>query len=97
MVQERLYPVYQHMQCHLVFPAFRDDDVRIPFARFDKLLMHRFYRTRVLLKHRIHAASPLFHIAQQAADQTDICIRIDKHLDIHQIAQLFIRKDQDPF
>ena len=57
--------------------------------------MHRLNRRNILINNRLHCATTIANIAQNATCQTQISISIDKHLDIHHIAQLLILEDQN--
>jgi len=63
--------------------TFRNDNVRVPFRRLDKLHVHRPHRRHVLLDHRFNRAPALIQVASQTANETNIVRRVDEHLNIH--------------
>ena len=73
-----------------------DDDVGIFPARFHENFVHRTNRLRILPDHRIEAPLPLDHVPLQSADKPDVVRRLDEDLDIHQVAQLLLAKEEDP-
>ena len=77
----------QHGDGDGVEAAFGDDDVRIFLRRLDELLVHGLHRGRVLRDDRLHGAAPVADVAQNAARQPDVGIRVDEYLDVHQLAR----------
>ena len=57
--------------------------------------MHRLDGRGVLRDDRLHRPPALADVAQDAPRQTDVGIRIDIDLDVHQVAQLLVLEDQD--
>ncbi|KGT72715.1 hypothetical protein MA20_48630 [Bradyrhizobium japonicum] len=77
--------------------ALRHDDIGVSFGWLDKLQMHWTHNGQILVYHRIKGASPLFNIALDPADNTDIGIGVDEYLDVHQIANARILQNQHAF
>src|SRR5690606_33621090 len=75
---------HHKIDCDLIFPAFRDDKIRVSLCRFDELVVHRADDRQVLVDDRSDGAAALFDIPADTADDPEIRVRIDKEFDIHQ-------------
>ena len=77
--------------------SLRDYNVGIFFAWLNKLLMHQFYGSKVLIHHRIQSTPSFPHISEYSAYYANISIRIYECLDVEHIKELFILKNQYSF
>ena len=78
-----------------LWPPLRDDDVGVALARLDELQVHRLHRVQVLVDHRVHRPAALGDVALQPPDEPRVVVGVDEHLDVHQLAQVRVREDQD--
>ncbi len=84
-----------HLHRDGVQPAFGDDHIGIAFGRLDKLHVHGADGGEVLVDDHLGRPAALGDVALQAADEADVGVGIDKNLDIEQLAQIRVAKDQD--
>ena len=52
----------QHTDRNRIEPSFRDNNIGITFRRFDELIVHRFYRTKILGQYRLYTTPSFLHI-----------------------------------
>ena len=52
--------LYHHVERDLVVSANRDDNIRIPLARFNIKLMHGFYGGKILVYDAVEASASFF-------------------------------------
>ena len=83
-----------HLHGNPVVAAFRQDHVRVPLGRLDKLQVHRPHRREVLTDHVGHQAPTLDHVTLQPADETNVVRHVDIDLDVEEIAQPLVGKQQ---
>src|SRR5688572_32507852 len=84
-----------HLDGDGIVPATRHDHVRVPLARLDELQVHGLDRLQVLCNDLVQRAPSLLHVSPQAANQSDVRIRVDEDLHVTQISQLRIGEQQD--
>ena len=49
----------------------------------------------ILRDDRLHGAPPLAYVAQDAAGEADVGVRIDIYLDVHQVPEFLVLEDQN--
>lgn len=77
-------------------PPLKHNDVRVALGGLDELLVHGFDRLEILIHDGVKAASPLLHVALDAAQNAHVRVRIDENFDVEQGADLLRCKEQDP-
>lgn len=85
----------EHIQRDLIIAALRNDDVGKFLARLHELLVHRLDRRQILRHDGLQRSAALVDVANDAADNAHIGVRIDENLDVAEVAQLLVLKDQD--
>ena len=75
----------------------REDDVGSAFCGFDELLVHGFHESLVVTQHVFPGASTLCNVAADDTNQALVAIGINKHLDVHALAQLLVDQHHDAF
>ena len=93
-------PPYEHRQDvyrHLVAAAFGHDEVGVPLARLDELLVHGLEDADIALHHRLGRAPPLQHVALDDADQPFVRVGVHKDLEVHHGAQVGVIEGHDAF
>ena len=57
--------------------------------------MHGFEHLLIAIQHHVDRSSTLHHITTDISDQTHIAVGINKYLQVHHVAQLFIMQRHD--
>ena len=73
------------------------NQVRISFARFDELQMHRLQDTDISLHNCFCRTSTLHYIPLYDTNQTFVRISIHKDFEVHHAAQFLIAQGKNPF
>lgn len=94
-VDLRLDAADQHAYGNGIETSLRDDYVGVFLRRLDELFVHRLDRRGILRDDRLHGAPPLAYVAQDAAGEADVGVRIDIYLDIHQVPEFLVLEDQN--
>ena len=94
-VQQSLDPCSHHVQRGGVEAAFRDDDVGVALGRFDEFQVHRPHGELVLLDHRFGRPTALGDIRCKPADEAHVGVRVHEDLDVEELPQRGVNKDQD--
>ena len=85
-VDLRLDAADQHAYGNGIETSLRDDYVGVFLRRLDELLVHGL---------DCRGAPPLAYVAQDAAGEADVGVRIDIYLDIHQVPEFLVLEDQN--
>lgn len=75
----------------------RNDDVGVFFARGDKGVEHRFDERRVLRDDAVDGSSSVDGVSLQPPGETQVVIRVNKHLHVTHRANLLHREHQNSF
>jgi len=75
--------------------AARHYNVCVPFARLDKLAMHRLNRRKILLDDFIERSAAHVNVALDATDQPDVGIGVHEHLHVAQIADTLVDEEKN--
>ena len=76
--------------------ALQHDDIGILTGGFHELLVHRLDGGQVLSHHGFQRAASLLHVPQGAAQDAHVGVGLHKDLNVQQIPQGLVLKDQDP-
>ena len=76
-VDLRLDAADQHAYGNGIETSLRDDYVGVFLRRLDELLVHGLDCRGILRDDRLHGAPPLAYVAQDAAGEADVGVRID--------------------
>ena len=87
----------QQIDGNLVFTAFGNNDIGISFGRLDKGFVHDPHSLHILTDDAFKRTSSFLHVTQQSADEADICIRINEHLDIEHLSEFLIFQNEQTF
>src|SRR5450830_1083573 len=77
--------------------AMRQDDVGVALGWFDELFVHRAYGFQVLLDDAFYRAAAFGDIPLHAADETHVGGGVDKDLQRHHVAQVFVIQGKQAF
>ena len=94
-VDLRLDAADQHAYGNGIETSLRDDYVGVFLRRLDELLVHGLDCRGILRDDRLHGAPPLAYVAQDAAGEADVGVRIDIYLDVHQVPEFLVLEDQN--
>jgi len=84
-----------HLDGDRVVSTARHDYIRIPFARLDKLAMHRLNCRQILLDDFIERPAAHVNVALDPADQSDVGIGIHEHFHVAQIADPLVNEEKN--
>jgi hypothetical protein len=84
-----------HFDCDGVVSASRNDYVRVALAGLDELKVHRLNRRQILLDDLVERSATIVRIALDAADESNVGISIDEHLDVAQFANPVVDEKQN--
>ena len=87
----------QNIDCHLIVSPFGYDQVRISFARFDELQVHRLQDTGITFHNSFCSTSALHYIPLYDTNQTFVRISIHKDLKVHHATQFLVAQGKNPF
>ena len=87
----------QDVDGHLIVSSFGYDEVGIPFARFDELLVHGFQYAGIAFHDGFSRSSSFHHVALDDADQPFVRIGVDKNFQVHHAAQFLVAQGEDSF
>ena len=85
----------EDVNADVVLAAHGDDDVREALGGLDEEFVHGFHEGSVVADGFVEAASAFDDIAADDADEAFVGVGVDKHLDIHRIAQFRICEHED--
>lgn len=85
------------IDAHFIVAAFGNDDVGVSFAGLDEFEVHGADSFLILLDDGFQSPAALEHVTDQAANEADIGVGIDEDLQVHQISQRFVFKNQNAF
>ena len=75
--------------------ATRQDDVSGALGGFDELLVHRFHKGLVVSQHILPGTATLGDVAADDTHQALVTVGVDKHLDVHALAQFLVDQHHD--
>ena len=75
----------------------RDDDIGIPFGRFDELQVHGFHGLAVVGNGCVDVAAALGDIPQDDAHHAVVIVRIHENFDVHLVPQFLAGEDENAF
>jgi hypothetical protein len=72
-----------------------DDQVGVPFGRFDELLEHRLHRASVLLDDGFHGTQTVAHVADETTHEAFVVVLVDEDPNVHLVAKRLVLQDQN--
>jgi len=74
----------------------RNDHVGVSLAWLDEFQMHRLNGRQVLLDDLVEWTAPYVRVALDPANESDVCVRVDEHLHVTELADTVVDEEQDP-
>ena len=80
----------------MICSALRHNNIGIAFCRFDKLKVHWFYKSVVMVENTLDRPAAFDQIATDDADEAVVGVGIYKNFDAEFIPQFGVCKNQNP-
>jgi hypothetical protein len=93
--EQCFHPGHNHVQGSGIVTTFRNDNVGVALGWLDEFQVHRADSMQILFDHGIGRSPAFVDVPLQAADESEVGIRIHEDLDVEHFPERRFGEDQD--